>query len=128
MKIFKKCLLLSVLCFCLFARASDLKHETGGIQIYSDLGYLSSESEFYGLQVVLIPDFFGGKILWRSADGHINPPILLNGQLLNGKIRVTIPEGNDDSGEWVLSFRGDQMIAEGPRGLHFEMHRLKISK
>jgi hypothetical protein len=110
-----------------FAEA-DERYSYGGLAIFSDLALNATEGEFYGLQIAIVPyDSSGGvgqKVLWRSAGGKLDAPLLLDAIKVGDTFKVHVPEENDSAGDWTLSVKGNFMAAVGPRGLKFNLKRL----
>ena len=99
-----------------------------GLKVYSGMNYIKGEDEYYGLQIVIVPYSQGQKILWRSGNGRLDPPLLLDVSQEGKDMLVTLPEGDDNYGEWVLSLKGKMLRARGPRDLHFDLRELSTSE
>lgn len=136
-RIGKTTLLMSVLSLglCLFAGcallAADKADVRGGsnvpagIEVYSDMNFIEDESEFYGIQIVLVTYLddekreVKQKVLWRSAGPFLDAPLLLDAIVVGKDLKVVVPDGYGDigtSGAWILSLRGDSIIATRPKG------------
>jgi hypothetical protein len=91
------------------------------------MNFIPEEREYYGLQVILIPysndTGIFWKIVWRSGEGHLQAPLLLDVTRLGQSIRVVVPE-TGDQGEWELSIENGVIHAVGPRGLHFDLQEM----
>jgi hypothetical protein len=112
-------------------RDADERGGDAGLQIYSDMGFIRDEGEYSGLQVIIIPynHYYKStkeKILWRSGEGYLDTPLLLEGVRDADKIKLTVPEGSAEHGEWVLTLNGNHLSAKGPRGLHHELEKMRL--
>lgn len=106
--------------------ARDQSNSAAQMHIYSGLNYTEGEGEYYGLQIAMVPFKGGQKILWRSAGGYLDEPILLNGVTKGGVITVQVPNDRDDAGTWTLRMQKDGIHADGPRGLKFKLKELPL--
>lgn len=96
-----------------------------GLDIYSDMTVNTEEDDVNGLQIILIPSDQGDQLLWRSAGGLVAKSLLLGYTQKGNVIRVTVPADNDNFGEWVLTLGSASIHATGPRGLHYDLRRVK---
>ena len=115
------------------ARATEpANNSDAGLGIYSDLSFNAGEGERYGLQIVLIRYLTGytpaEKILWRSAAGKLNAPLLLDVKKVGDTLKVIVPNDDDFFGEWSLNVKGPILYAFGPRGLKFNLVKLPIGR
>lgn len=106
------------------SHAANNDELTIGLRIYSGMNFVKAEGEYYGLQIVVVPYFRGQKILWRSGSGHLESPLLLDVVREGKKMKVVVPEGDDNFGEWILSQDGKILHAQGPRDLHFDLREV----
>jgi hypothetical protein len=106
--------------------ASSNQDVTAGIRMYAEMSFNKVEGEYYGVQVVIVPYYQGLKVLWRTASGRVNAPLLLDAVRENSIIKITVPESSDDFGEWKLSVEGNVLRAQGPRDLHFELREVEL--
>jgi hypothetical protein len=86
------------------------------------MNYIEEEGEHSGLQVIIVPYTGGYKLIWRSGEGRLIEPLLLDATKRGQTFHVRVPNSEDDSGDWVLSLDRNLIHAVGPRGLHFDLH------
>src|SRR5437660_1742081 len=109
------------------AYAASERHSYAGLGVYSDLNFNKKESEYYGLQIIMISYIVsynaGQKVLWRSAAGKLNPPVLLDVAKVGSTFKVVVPKEYDPDffGEWSLTASGTTLYAIGPRNLKFDL-------
>lgn len=108
--------------------SADERHSYAGLSVYSDLNFVAIEGEYYGLQIIIVPYVQGvdrrEKLLWRSAGGRLDEPLLLDVTRVGNTLKVHVPKENDFSGEWTLMFKGRALHASGPRGFQFDLLKL----
>jgi hypothetical protein len=103
------------------AGAADQRNSLDGLSVYSDLNFSGEAGDYYGLQIVFVRSYKGEKVLWRSAAGKLDEPMLLDVVKIRNSYKVIVPEGSDDFGEWLLTMTGTTLKAVGPRGLKFNL-------
>ena len=104
--------------------ARQVNDPAAGLWAYSHLELNELEGEYNGLQVVIVPYDGGISVLWRSANGSFDKPLLLDARRNANTLTVVVPQSNQLSGTWTLAVQEKSMVAEGPRGLHFKLSRL----
>jgi hypothetical protein len=95
-----------------------------GMRVYSGMNVIKTEGEFSGLQVAIVPYSRGLKALWRSGNGRLDPPLLLDVVKEGRTMKVVVPDDNDMFGEWILTPDGNVLHARGPRDLHFDLKEI----
>jgi len=91
---------------------------------YSNLIFNAAEGESYGLQVVILPSSEGTQIIWRSGSGRMERALLLDAIEDGKNYVVEIPPVIDGAGKWLLSIKGREMVAKGPRGQVLKLKRM----
>lgn len=128
-------LLLRVFCITLMvfqlgrggsAQAADERNSPAGLVVYSDLNFIELEREFVGLQVAIVPDSEGQKVLWRSAGPFLNAPLLLDAVKIGNALQVVVPDGDRYKGIWKLEVKGNTMYAVGPEGQKYGLKRISL--
>jgi|GEM_PF-6833008 len=114
-----------------FALTKEQQDNLAGLEIYSDMVLIAEEGEYEGWQIIIVPfnlhyQKFREKLLWRSGNGSLEMPLLLEGVREGNTIKIIIPEGYDEHGEWILTMKGNTISVQGPRGLHHELKKFKI--
>jgi hypothetical protein len=73
---------------------------------YSNMGFNKELGETYGLEISIVPYSGGEKVLWRSAEGSLDEPILVDGLEENSEILVKVPDRSGRIVEWKIKERG----------------------
>jgi len=102
------------------AHAKEFENRPAGLRIYTAMNFIPAEREYYGLQIIVISYSEGTKVVWRSGEGSLDVPLLLDVAQDGHSMRVFVPE-TGARGPWELSIEGVVMHAYGPRGLHFDL-------
>jgi hypothetical protein len=98
-----------------------------GLQFYSRIDHEKIEDEYNGLQIILIPYSNGGAmILWRSANGAFDEPLLLPASKRGEALFVDVPNSNQFSGRWKLVVVGKSIRAVGPRGIRIVLKEMSV--
>jgi hypothetical protein len=116
-------LILTALTLMAFGAHAAEIDQKAGLRVYTAMNFVPEEREFYGLQIIVIPYSEGTKILWRSGEGRLVAPLLLDVTRVGQSWRVVVPE-TGDHGVWELSIQNGVMHAAGPRDLHFDLQEL----
>jgi hypothetical protein len=95
-----------------------------GLQIFSAIEYNGLEGESNGLQIIFVPYRAGVMILWRTASGGFDKPLLLSASHSGNSFKVVVPEPDDLAGEWTLTLKSGVVNASGPRELHYELRQV----
>jgi hypothetical protein len=102
--------------------ADDAFVKLGGMRIYSSLSYEPTEGDFSGEQIVAIPSSDGEKILWRTANGVFDPPLLLDVVKQGDLFKVKHPE----SGEWTFQIKGAFLEGVSSRGVKLRLKQVSL--
>lgn len=101
-----------------------------GMLLYSNMGFIEEEGEYSGLEVAIIfynPQYgsFQYKVLWRSGSGYLDTPLLLNAVVQqDSTLKITVPRGYDEAGEWILTIAENSLFAKGPLGHSYELKKV----
>jgi hypothetical protein len=107
--------------------AEDVFVKLGGVRVYSNVSYIPSEGEFVGDQIMIIPSNDGEKVLWRTASGEFDAPMLLDAIKQGPElIKVQVPNSVIFAGEWTLEIRGTLLYATGPKGVKFSLKQVVL--
>lgn len=106
-------------------RAQDESNSPAGLAVYSDLNFIQQEGEFVGLQIAIVPDHEGQKILWRSAGPFISPAVLLDVVKTGDVLKVVVPDSDLYRGVWRLTLKSNVVYADGPNG-KFVLKRIRL--
>ena len=63
------------------------------------------------------------KVLWRSGNGNLDTPLLLDAMRDGDQLTLIVPDENPEHGRWLLKLKRDGLSAEGPHGLHHELKK-----
>jgi hypothetical protein len=105
------------------AGAADQRYSLDGLSVYSDLNFSDEAGDYYGLQIVFVRSYKSEKVLWRSAAGKLDEPLLLDAVKTRNGYKVIVPDDDDSFGEWLLTITGTTLKAVGPRGLKFNLKK-----
>jgi hypothetical protein len=113
------------------ARAADEGNVAAGLAVYSDMNFIEDEREYVGLQIALIPFNKDGKptrykVLWRAAGPFLNTPLLLDAVQKGKSLTVVVPDGNETSGTWTLTLKGNVYDAVGPGSLKYTLKKITV--
>jgi hypothetical protein len=110
------------------AKAGGETNSAAGLAVYSDINFIAEESEFVGLQVVLVPyidaDKSRLKMLWRSAGPFLETPVLLDVDQQGKTFKVVVPAGQELAGAWTLTLKGNVLYAVGPGSSKYNLKRI----
>jgi len=124
-----------IVLYCIFVSSTSIaaswRGTNEGMSFYSDMGFIEEEGEYSGHQIIIMPynpyhDSLKYKVLWRSGNGYLSEPLLLDGVVQDDTITIIIPSGNEESGKWKLRIKGDDLLAEGPPGHSYTLHNVKL--
>jgi hypothetical protein len=78
-KFYARCLGLALLLTVLSnAHSEEFENQPTGLRIYTAMNFIPEEGEYYGLQIIVVPSYEGTKIVWRSDEGRLQAPLLLD--------------------------------------------------
>lgn len=106
------------------SQAASAADKLWGLEIFSQVDANDLEGEYNGLQVIAIPSTEGVTVLWRSANGGFDAPLLLHAQRIGNSLLLNVPDGNQLHGPWKLTLVGSVLVASGPRDLHFRLKKV----
>ena len=104
------------------AFADDAFVKLGGMRVFSSLSYEPTERDFSGEQIVAIPSSDGEKILWRTANGVFDPPLLLDVVRQGDLFKVKHPE----SGEWTFQLKGAFLEGVNSKGVKIRLKQVSL--
>src|SRR5947207_14965406 len=87
------------------------------LSIYASMAVNELEGEYNGLEVALL--FYNGRteVLWWSANGSLEKPLLIETRRAGTALTLSVPEGNQLHGNWRLELHQHFIQADGPRDL-----------
>jgi len=121
-------LALLIICAVGVTCAGNADSLLGDISVYSNLTFNREEGDVSGDQILIIPSHGGKKVLWRTADGAYNPPLLLDAAEEGGFLRVVVPSTVGWSGEWTLEIKGRTLVVKGPKGVVLRLKQTKLKE
>jgi hypothetical protein len=104
------------------ALADETFVKLGGLAIFSSLSYEPTERDFSGEQIVVVPSGDGEKLLWRTANGVFDPPLLLDVVKQGGLFKVKHPE----SGEWTFQVKGTFLEGVSSKGVKIRLKQVPL--
>lgn len=83
---------------------------------FSDMTYHQTEGDIVGLTICLMSHRGGVSVIHQEAAGMLEAPLLIEGQIENGKLTFKLPSTALTPGKWEALLKKREIVVRNPAG------------
>lgn len=95
-------------------------------QCFSDMNYHKVEADYVGFNICLMEHRGGVSVVFQEAAGMLEAPLLIEGEVVKGKLRFQLPDSALTPGTWEAVFNRQGMVVTNPVGNVYQLKKKSV--